>query len=87
MDKVIDLARVRNSQREEITGNKEFLLLEIQHIIDQLVEIYQTTDNLADQQYIFTKFKEILRVTEEERLDVVKGIVFKAMLNITRQGL
>lgn len=59
------------------------VLDEITDITHQLVKMYKTTDNLADQQYIFSKLKDIIKISGEQRLDKIYQVALRAMIEIT----
>lgn len=59
------------------------VLDEITDVTHQLVKMYKTTDNLADQQYIFSKLKDIIRISGEQRLDKIYQVALRAMIEIT----
>lgn len=60
----------------------ELILAEIADITQQLIEIYHSTTLIADQQYIFSKLKEILQISREQELDGIHEIVQQAMREI-----
>ena len=61
----------------------KLVLDEITDITNQLVKLYKTTDNLADQQYIFSKLKDIIRISSERCLDNIYQVALRAMIEIT----
>lgn len=76
----MDLFRLMNQAHVQ----DELVIAEITDITEQLVNIYKTTDRLADRQYIFSKLKEILRVSAEQKLDHIHKVALQAMVELTK---
>lgn len=61
----------------------ELICAEIVGLVNQLLNIYKTTDSLVDQQYIFAKFKEILEISRDQKMYDIRKIILQAIAEIT----